>query len=171
MMALPMIKPLNGIMSKLKFRLLRAGFGTMFAVAAATLLSLSSAAAGSDALFSENFEGETMIFSLATTGDFPSAPGVQNGMGTDGSRGFGFGRSSCGSTALRGYMNTLTLNLNGEYSILKNATVKNLSIRGGRIEGRNRVGGIAGRINGGTTITDCTIDLETERRVGRSAAA
>ena len=48
----------------------------------------------------------------------------------------------------------------GLFTSLRGATVKNLAIRGGRIEGRNRVGGIAGRFNGGTVIENCTTDLE-----------
>ncbi len=48
----------------------------------------------------------------------------------------------------------------GLFKILKNATIKKLSIRGGKVEGLNRAAGIAGRVSGGTVFEDCTTDLE-----------
>lgn len=48
----------------------------------------------------------------------------------------------------------------GLFSILKNATIKNLSVCGGRIEARCRAGGLAGRFSGGVVVEDCTTDLE-----------
>ena len=49
----------------------------------------------------------------------------------------------------------------GLFSGLKNATVRNLSIRGGRISGGSRVGGLVGYVTGASNlIEDCTTDLE-----------
>ncbi|MBO7654667.1 MAG: SUMF1/EgtB/PvdO family nonheme iron enzyme [Kiritimatiellae bacterium] len=43
---------------------------------------------------------------------------------------------------------------------LRDATVKDLTLRGGKIEARNRAAGIAARLWGGTLIENCTVDLE-----------
>ena len=48
----------------------------------------------------------------------------------------------------------------GLFAVLRNATIKNLSLRGGKIEGRHQVGGIAGKLDGGNLIENCTVDLE-----------
>ena len=66
----------------------------------------------------------------------------------------------CGHTISNLVLNQSTTDDVGLFSILRNAKIKNLSIRGGMVEGRNRVGGIAGRINGWTAIEDCTTELE-----------
>ena len=48
----------------------------------------------------------------------------------------------------------------GFFQFLANATVKNLSLRGGKVEGRYRVGGVVGRLNGNSLIENVTADLE-----------
>ena len=48
---------------------------------------------GEHLIFFEDFERDSMEFELATVGTFPNPACIQDSMGVDGSRGFGFGRS------------------------------------------------------------------------------
>ena len=70
-------------------------------------------------IFFEDFEREAMEFELATVGTFPYPASIQTGMGVDGSRGFGFGRSDCNSNAHFNYVNTLTAYFNRRYFITR----------------------------------------------------
>ncbi|MBP5319676.1 MAG: hypothetical protein J6334_01715, partial [Kiritimatiellae bacterium] len=62
-------------------------------------------------LLSENFDGETIDprLTVSTVGSFTAAPGVKEELGVAGTRAFGFGRSTCGSSAFDNYMTTLTV--------------------------------------------------------------
>ena len=70
-------------------------------------------------IFFEDFERASMEFVLTTVGTFPNPARVQNGKGVDGSRGFGFGRSSCQTNALSDYVNTLTASFAERYFITR----------------------------------------------------
>ena len=74
---------------------------------------------GEHLIFFEDFERASMEFVLTTVGTFPNPARVQNGKGVDGSRGFGFGRSSCQTNALSDYVNTLTASFTERYFITR----------------------------------------------------
>ena len=67
-------------------------------------------------IFSEDFEATVLPSCLTMTvrGTFNSAPGIKAGLGTEGSGAFGFGSSTCGSSAFDNYMTTLTLDFGKE---------------------------------------------------------
>ena len=74
-----------------------------------SVVSMKAEGRGKEQLiFSEDFEGNSMKFALTTVGSFPCPACSKVGMGVDGSRGFGFGRSSCRRDAHFNYVNTLT---------------------------------------------------------------
>ena len=70
-------------------------------------------------IFFEDFENNTMKFSLTTVGSFPHPACIQTGMGVNGSRGFGFGRSAVAGNAHFKYVNTLTATFKHRYYITK----------------------------------------------------
>lgn len=76
-------------------------------------------ASGEQLIFSEDFEGNSMKFALTTVGSFPHPACIQPGMGVNGSRGFGFGRSPVAGDAHFKYVNTLTATFKQRYFITK----------------------------------------------------
>ena len=70
-------------------------------------------------IFFEDFERGSMEFDLSTVGTFPYPACIQDGMGVDGSRGFGFGRSSCNKNAWFDYVTTLTASFGRRYFITR----------------------------------------------------
>ena len=68
-------------------------------------------------IFFEDFERASMEFDLATVGTFRNPASIQDSMGVDGSRGFGFGRSSVTGSAHLNYVNTLVASFNARYFI------------------------------------------------------
>ena len=70
-------------------------------------------------IFFEDFERESIEFDLTTVGTFPYPASFQDGMGVNGSRGFGFGRSSCNKNAWFDYVNTLTASFKHRYFITR----------------------------------------------------
>lgn len=70
-------------------------------------------------IFFEDFERDTMEFELTTVGTFQHSASIQDGKGVDGSKGFGFGRSSATGGAHLNYVNTLTASFCARYFITR----------------------------------------------------
>lgn len=87
-------------------------------VIVAMMLSGSIASTTSVLIAQENFEG-AMSCRLVSVGSYPVAPGIKSGMGIDGSKAYGFGRSSCAGSALDGYVNDLIFTFSKKYVITR----------------------------------------------------